>query len=202
MLPNPAVSLFNDSVFVITPNKNYTGADYKDLFTNLDYSIGYTMYEGVENSNKGFPAPGVPTYCYWGNETDTPLTYKYSENFPDGAEHDLTIVNTTDGDGTVNTDASKVCLQWKDDVKDSGGFKHVEHGDMVKNITVLEAIAKVVILGVGSGPRSHPKPSADNRYMEGIFNPMTSRNSRVYNEIQKMIGKMMNMARSNNYYRH
>ena len=111
MLPNPAVSLFNDSVFVITPNKNYTGADYKDLFTNLDYSVGYTMYEGVENSNKGFPAPGVPTYCYWGNETDTPLTYKYSENFPDGAEHDPTIVNTTDGDGTVNTDASKVCLQ-------------------------------------------------------------------------------------------
>ena len=159
------------------------------------------MYEGVENINKGFPAPGVPTYCFWGVGFDTNLTYTYSEDFPDGANSDPKVTAHTDGDGTVNVDASKVCLQWKEDLVGNQTF-NVSHGDMVKNTTVLEAIAKVVAPGVGSGPRSHPKPSADNRYMEGIFNPMTSRNLRVYNEIQKMIGKMLNVARSNSYYRH
>ena len=150
------------------------------------------MYQGVENINKGFPAPGVPTYCYWGVGFNTNLTYTYSEDFPEGAKKDPVVSAHTDGDQIVNAMASEVCLRWKDDLVEHQTFNKVSHVQMARNMGVIETVAKVV---TNLGSKSHPKPS-DNK-MENLLDPMTSWSLKAYHQ---MIGKMLKMARINNYY--
>ena len=194
LLPNPAV--FNDTTVIIrTPDHTYTSSNYSQLFTNLGFKQGYTMYQGVENINKGFPDPGMPTYCCWGVGFKTNLTYTYREDFPKGAENDPEVTAHTDGDGVVNAMASEVCLQWNGTRECYQTFPNVSHNDMAKNTNVIEAVAKVV---TNLGNKSDPKPS--DKIMGSILNSMTSRNLRAYANIHQMIGKKLKMVRINNYY--
>ena len=222
MFPNPDVF---KGVLVRTPSKTYNASQYENLLDNIDLPMGYTKYMRVEDLIKGFPAPGVRTYCYWGVDTPTPSSYNYSDDFPKGAGEDPKR-GYSDGDGTVNSIASEVCLRWTKDLAQNMTFPNVKHVDMVKNMTVLETIAKVVVNIAGSsGPRSHPKVSDDNHmeglldsmtpvgsrprshpkvsddnHMEGLLDSMTPHTLRAYDEIQKAIGKMLKKARVNNFY--
>lgn len=48
LMPSPRYWA-KDEVLVITDKRNYTVADYKDLFADLDYMDGYYMRQDVEN---------------------------------------------------------------------------------------------------------------------------------------------------------
>ena len=45
----PHASFSNDTVLVVTPSRNYTANDYKDLFADAGYAQGYKQFKITEN---------------------------------------------------------------------------------------------------------------------------------------------------------
>ena len=136
----PRVSVWNDTAIVITPTRKYTASDYQRLFTDAGYPQGYTQFSGA---GMEWPAPNVPTYCFYGLGHPTPMTFVYhGTEFPNAQP---TVLNG-DGDGTVNQQSSEVCLRWADS---SYPFKRtifhrVEHVAIVSDTSVLQAIGTIV----------------------------------------------------------
>ena len=109
LLPHP--SIWEDTILVRTPTRRYTANDYEELFEDIGLFDGFDMFQGIEDINENFPAPNVPTHCFYGVGVRTPETFDYSVSFPWGAERHP-LVRTGDGDGLVNIRSSEVCLQW------------------------------------------------------------------------------------------
>ena len=143
LLPRPSV--WGDTVLVSTPTQTYTANDYERLFSDIGLADGYAKYQGVAGINENFPAPNVPTHCFYGVGVDTPLSFTYKESFPKGANSDPDVT-MGDGDGTVNTKSSEVCLRW---ANSSRTFSHktfngVNHINILKDGGVLKEIRKIV----------------------------------------------------------
>ena len=66
----PRAAVWNDTVLVVTPSRNYTANDYQQLFADAGYPQGYTQFTEIDMLR---PAPNVPTYCFYGLGVDTPL---------------------------------------------------------------------------------------------------------------------------------
>ena len=126
-----------------TPNRNYTANDYKALFTDIGHPQGYNMYQGVVSLIQDYPSPRVPTHCFYGIGINTPVNFVYDNGFPNA---NPTSVTCGDGDGSITSDSSKICLQWADSNVSftSRTFEGTTHVGMVINITVLEALAEIV----------------------------------------------------------
>ena len=135
----PRTSIWNDTVLVSTQTRNYTASDYQQLFMDAGYSQGYDQYKDLDIQ---WPAPNVPTYCFYGLGIPTPMTHVYSSDFPDAKP----MVITDDGDNTINKPSSEICLRWQ-----SNGypfkrtvFQGIDHGAIVRDNSVLETIANIV----------------------------------------------------------
>ena len=144
LLPRPSV--WGDTVLVSTPTQTYTANDYERLFSDIELADGYAKYQGVAGINENYPAPNVPTHCFYGIGVDTPLSFTYKESFPKGADSDPETVTMGDGDGTVNIQSSEVCLHWANSGQlfNHKTFAGVNHADMVTNEEVLKEVEKVV----------------------------------------------------------
>ena len=126
----PRAEVFGSQVLMQTPNTNYTANDYQQLFTNFaNYPLGWTKYMPTSSINAGYSYPQVPTYCFYGSNIETPLTYVYSS---DVASSNPSVINGL-GDGTVNEISLEVCLNWNASTNSSGfqsrAFPGVEHGE-------------------------------------------------------------------------
>ena len=143
LLPRP--SIWQNTVLVTTPTQNYTANDYEKLFSDIDFDNGYTKFQGIESINQNWPAPNVSTHCFYGVGVDTPLSFHYKESFPEGARNDPEVT-LSDGDGTVNTPCSEICLQWDDGSYpfNSKTFEDVDHDEIIKNEGVLLEVGKIV----------------------------------------------------------
>ena len=86
LLPRPSV--WGDTVLVTTPARSYTASDYQQLFSDIGLTDGFAMYQGIENINRDFPSPNVPTHCFYGVGIDTPRSFHYTRSFPEGANDD------------------------------------------------------------------------------------------------------------------
>ena len=155
LLPRPSV--WNNTVLVSTPTQTYTASDYHQLFSDIGFTDGFAMYQGIENINRNFPSPNVPTHCFYGVAVKTPLSFRYTRSFPEGAE-DNPEVTMGDGDGEVNLQSSQVCLRW---ANNNGGrsFRSmvicgVNHLKMVQNEKVLKEIGMIV--GAPADPTQAP----------------------------------------------
>ena len=188
LFPDPYV--FKSTKIVTTPTKSYTANDYKRLFDDIEFQTGYSMYNGTEKINKSFPGPKVPTHCFWGLKTETPLSYHYDIEFPVPAGYDPKYTNFSDGDGRVNNITSEVCLQWAETVEHKT-FDGVKHGDMIKNNAVLVAIADVV-KNLTVENKFRPKPS-DEKHNGRMFTDKMYHGFPSYRAIQNMIRKMVKM---------
>ena len=163
LLPRPSV--WQDTVLVSTPTQTYTANDYERLFSDIGFNDGYAMFQGITDINENFPAPNVPTHCLYGVGVDTPLSYRYTESFPDGVDGDP-VVTMGDGDGTVNRQSEEVCLQWANSGKpfSSKTFGGVGHIDMVKNEAVIREVGRIV------GAPEQATNNEDNRpWWERLF---------------------------------
>ena len=145
LLPRPSV--WNNTVLVSTPARSYTASDYQQLFSDIGLTDGFAMYQGIENINRNFPSPNVPTHCFYGVGVDTPESFRYARSFPEGANDDP-VVTTGDGDGAVNLLSSQVCLRW---ANNNGGrsfksmtFDEAEHMAIVNSEAVLREIGSIV----------------------------------------------------------
>ena len=143
LLPRPSV--WGNTVIVSTPTQTYTTNDYERLFSDIGLADGYAKYQGVEKINENYPAPNVPTHCFYGVGVDTPLSFTYKESFPKGADS-VPDVTTGNGDGSVNTPSSEVCLRWANSghTFNHKTFRGVNHRNIVKDDSVLKEIRKIV----------------------------------------------------------
>ena len=187
-LPDPDVF---KSTIVSTPERTYTAEDYVTIFDDTQYPVGTSMYEGVKKISKKFPGPKVPTYCYWGLGTPTPISYHYNKSFPVDAGYDPSNTTYSDGDGKVDNVTSILCLKWADDIVESKTFEGVTHDNMIKNYTIFDAIAEVVTnLTVTVESKFGPKLS-DDKHTDGIFNNMMYHGATMYCAIKRMIKIMV-----------
>ena len=151
LLPRP--SIWNNTVLVTTPARSYTANDYQQLFSDIGLTDGFAMYQGIENINRNFPSPNVPTHCFYGVGIDTPRSFRYTKSFPEGANGDPEVT-MGDGDGAVNLLSSEVCLRWRNN---NGGrsfrsktFTGAEHMAILNNEDVLRGIGRII--GVPADP--------------------------------------------------
>ena len=145
LLPIPEDNVWNTSdPVVVTPDKNYTLLEYSKLFSDLQYSVGYSQFERLPSFLRTFTPPNVDTYCYYGIDIPTPLTLVYGEGeFPDI----FPSVITGNGDGMVNDVSLQACSMWKQAQShkvDVVSFSGIDHVEMVKDSDVLEAILDIV----------------------------------------------------------
>ena len=145
LLPRPSV--WGNTVLVTTPTQSYTANDYQKLFNDAGFTDGYAMYQVIENVNKDFPSPNVPTHCFYGVGVDTPWSFHYKKSFPAGANEDPEVT-MGDGDGSVSLPSSEVCLRWNNN---NGGysfrsmaFSSTDHLQIMKREAVLKEIGTTV----------------------------------------------------------
>ena len=132
-------------VLVQTEKRNYTVADYKDFFTDMNYTDGYHLRQNTEKLIYDLTAPGVPVHCLHGAGLDTPAGFIFPPGgFPD--TYPQTI--NGDGDGTVNMRSLLGCLRWTKEQKQP--VKHLvikgaEHMAILADTTVSKYIVSVAM---------------------------------------------------------
>ena len=145
LLPYPSDTWTDKDVVVVSEKRNYTAWDYKDLFTDMNYTRGWEMFNEIKNLTGQLPVPNVTTHCFYGNiRNNTPLQFLYAPGgFPDSEP--TTIYG--DGDGTVNIKSLMACSRWKGkqnyDVT-LREFPGVEHVHTIKNKDVIAAVDAIV----------------------------------------------------------
>ena len=65
--------------------------------------------EYLASTRTSYPAPNVPTYCFYGTGFDTAESFYYPQGF--GKDP---IITRGPGDGLVNDLSSEVCLKWQE----------------------------------------------------------------------------------------
>ena len=165
LLPRPSV--WGSTVLVTTPTQSYTANDYQQLFNDVGFTDGYSMYQVIENVNKDFPSPNVPTHCFYGVGVDTPWSFRYKQSFPGGADEDPEVI-MGDGDGSVTLPSSEVCLRWNNN---NGGhsfrsmtFSGTDHVKILQIMAVLKEIGTTV--GAPADPTEAPN---EKSWWEKIF---------------------------------
>jgi lysophospholipase-3 len=132
---------------VSTPNRNYTVNDYKQLFDDLNFTIGYEYRLNTENLTSDMRAPGVETHCLYGVGVKTPerFFFKRQSDFPDKQPS----VVYGDGDGTVNLISMLGFRQWRNDSSNKIYFKEIpgaEHLEILGNKKVLNYISELFLI--------------------------------------------------------
>lgn len=99
----------SDEVIITRPNKNYTSANYRELFDDLNYDVGYEMWLDTKNLTYNLIHPGTEVHCIHGSQIDTMehLDYKMND-FPDHAPG----IRNGNGDSTVNIRSLSACKKW------------------------------------------------------------------------------------------
>ncbi|BFZ19520.1 hypothetical protein BsWGS_22559 [Bradybaena similaris] len=106
----PSDQFWNQSeVLVITPERNYTVSDYKQYFTDLNFTDGFNMWMDTKNLVHDLTPPEVPVHCLHGSGVPTLETLVFGKGqFPDTYPASV----NGDGDGTVNLRSLLGCLRW------------------------------------------------------------------------------------------
>ena len=145
LLPFPSSLWTKDDVLVVQPERNYSIYDLEALFTDLNYTNGWAMWEGVQNLVSDFPAPNVTSFCFYGTNSSTVEQLIYNTGqFPDKQPS----FKYGNGDGTVNLRSLQACSQWTSRQTPQvtmRGFSGVVHTNMVEDINVLKAVQELVL---------------------------------------------------------
>ena len=137
---SPREPVWKDTILISTPTKNYTASDYEELFTDVGYPQGYTQFSDFDVD---WPAPNVPTYCFYSLGSPTRLTYVYGDGFPNAQP---TQIIYGDGDGVVNKPSLEVCLQWANSSYpfNSSVIPGRDHLSIVSDKLLHQAIGRIV----------------------------------------------------------
>ncbi|KAI3380602.1 hypothetical protein SNEBB_002957 [Seison nebaliae] len=123
--------------------KNYTLSNLQELFNDINYTIGYNMYQTYAPILQPLNAPCVKMFILHGTDVPTPAGFQYDHSikWPD----DQPIEIDGDGDGTVNRISSEVYKRWKQrqPIK-SKTFPGVTHMDILNDVNVMEYIDEVL----------------------------------------------------------
>jgi lysophospholipase-3 len=134
-----------NETFVFTPSKNYTIADYKQFFDDINFPTGYEYRKNTEHLTTNMIAPEVETHCLYGVGIKTPerFVFKKQKDFPDTQP----AVIYGDGDGTVNLISMLGYRKWIGQSKPLY-FKEIpgaEHVQILKSQAVIDYILKLFL---------------------------------------------------------
>ena len=107
-----APSVWGSTTIITAPSHHYTAEDYQTIFEGVGYKNGYQMYLGIADINKGYPAPNVPVYCFYGTNISIPEILIY---FSDDLNTEPAKVVDGPGDVVVNPRSADVCLNWQNE---------------------------------------------------------------------------------------
>jgi len=128
------------TVFVRTPEKNYTTTNYEEFFNDIGYSKGEIVRKRVVSLIPDVAAgPGVDVHCMYSTGVDTPFSFYYE----DGDFNKSPVVTNSDGDGTVHASSLKFCNQWNNTVVTT--YSGVDHSGMITNATVIKKIVEIIL---------------------------------------------------------
>ncbi|WKX88227.1 hypothetical protein Q1695_008117 [Nippostrongylus brasiliensis] len=138
----------DDEVLATVGTKNYTLADMKTFFDEINYSIGWRQVEKLDSLNRKLPAPGVKVYCVYGvgEPTTSRIHWPTASSFPDRVATDI---SDGEGDGTVDVKSASLCKQWnpENNAGKDVTLHHVlkaDHMYMLHHPTVLDVIHRAV----------------------------------------------------------
>lgn len=143
LVPNTDLNPAN-TVFVTVSGKNYTIADFGQLFTDIGTPITSQVYANVQNVLPALKTPNVPVHCAYGTGVPTEVYY----NYPTGDFDDDPIIDESNlGDGTVPLESLQQCTIWaklQTQPVDIQEFTLVGHGDILHDDGFLNYLLTVI----------------------------------------------------------
>ncbi|XP_052232575.1 phospholipase A2 group XV-like [Dreissena polymorpha] len=134
-----------DEVLVVTPARNYTVRDYKQLFKDIDYETGYMIWEDTKGLVNPLQAPQVEMHCLHGVDVPTAGRFLYDKST--WLKKNPKYIKDN-GDGTVNIRSLLGCLRLQDQQNQTvyhKTFHGVEHLDILHHKDVIAYIKGVLI---------------------------------------------------------
>ncbi|KAH3772256.1 phospholipase A2 group XV-like [Dreissena polymorpha] len=134
-----------DEVLVVSPARNYTVRDYKQLFKDIDYETGYMTWEDTKGLVKPLQAPQVEMHCLHGVDVPTAGRFLYDKST--WLKKNPKYVKDN-GDGTVNIRSLLGCLRLRDQQNQTVNhqtFHGVEHLDILHHKDVIAYIKGVLM---------------------------------------------------------
>ena len=148
----PSSAAFGDRVIVSAAGRNYSAADMQALLSDLKLTQALAVRDNLERLKWNLEflrAPPVRTLAVSSKGVPTEERYVYTQPLSPNFDGLPSHVESGDGDGTVNL----ISLRWAQDGGWSTGdgverqfveVHGVSHFDMVKNATVLTAVAAFI----------------------------------------------------------
>jgi len=116
----PDTDFWGNQVFVtdLETNKKYNASQFVDLYNDLKTPITGIIDNRTNMIINNLLHPGVPTYCLYGNNVSTELSYVYPRFSPDPSKviQPKEIIFTEYGDGTVPLLSLGECKKWASEV--------------------------------------------------------------------------------------
>ena len=133
-----------DEVVIVSPGRNYTVHDYKQLFDDIKYPNGYDFWLNNQGLLNETQAPGIEVHQLYGTHMPTPGVLLYdNRTFPDLQP----IILPDDGDGTVNLRSLLGFKKWEGQQEQeihSMELPGSEHLAILRHPTVINYVQKVV----------------------------------------------------------
>ena len=133
-----------DETLVVSPAKNYTVKDIKTLFTDINYTTGYMMWEDTRKLVSPLKAPGVEIHCLYGIGVNTTEVLVYdNKTWHEGYPNSV----FKNGDGTVNIRSLQGCRKFEKQQKQlvrHKEFDKVEHMKILQNEDIIEEIKRIL----------------------------------------------------------
>jgi len=150
-----------DEVLVQAPDRNYTVTEYRKLFTDIEFTDGYSMRADTQDLVDPLTPPGVNVYCMYGQNVSTTQFFRYNEqkgwwntisgwfgsatnwfdSYPDS-------IDLPDGDGTVNRRSLEGCTRWvghQDQMVNVTSFDNTDHMEILDKKSVLDHLMNVTM---------------------------------------------------------
>lgn len=142
LIPNTDLNTANKP-FVSDGVKNYTIADFPQLFLDLNLTGTNEIYSQVGTIVESLHAPQVPVHCAYGYGVPTESFYTYSNGFSE----DPIIDESQDGDGTVPLYSLQECQRWVKEQPqpvDNKEFNLVGHSDILHDEEFIQYLLGIV----------------------------------------------------------
>ncbi len=141
LLPKEGAWGLND-VIIITPKRNYTLADYEQLFKDMDFPVGEKMRQIYTRPDYEFTHPGVPFYCMYSHGLPTAETFIYGEDLKATGMPQESIMG--DGDGLINLRSLAACSKLENGVTVVLKYKGVTHNGILGDKQSLDDLYNIL----------------------------------------------------------
>jgi len=137
-----------NQVFVTTPSRTYTVANFDQMFHDMGLPVTEAVYADTRNILPQMATPEVRTFCLYGTNTPTPISLVY-DTFTPGQFQDARLVNTSDlGDGTVPLLSLGECKNWSSQQQTGAvncrEYDLRDHTGVLKDSEIIQDLLKIV----------------------------------------------------------